>query len=215
MAPFDRTIAPSRRARERHHRLRDVVARIGDDPFAKLGDLLLARRGSHEHAIAARFVGRLDHQFGQMPEDEFQIILLRSQIGRHIRQDRFLAEVILNDARHKIIDHLVIGHSGADGICQRDISRAIGIHQSRHPKHRIFSKHHRIDEVVINAPVNHIHPPQAARGAHVNKLVHHHEVTPFNDVDAHFPREITMLEISTIVAAGRKQHAHRVVVAAR
>ena len=54
--------------RERDRRLRDVVARIGDDQPTELVALGRGRRRSDQHPVAARLVDRLDDELLEMVE---------------------------------------------------------------------------------------------------------------------------------------------------
>src|SRR6476620_11059462 len=156
VAALHRAIAPGGRAGKGDDRLRDVVARIGDDELAELLDFGLGSGRAHQHAVAAGLVGGLDHQLGQVVEDVF----------------------------------LVVRHAGADRIGKRDVSSAVGVHQARHAEHRVFSKNGRVEEIIVDAAVDHVDPDQAGGGAHEDHVVDHHEVAAFHDLDAHLAGQV-------------------------
>ena len=45
-----------------------------------------------------------------------QHLFLAGEEGRDVRDERFLVEVVLDDARDEIIHHLVIGEAGAEAL---------------------------------------------------------------------------------------------------
>src|SRR3546814_9872470 len=71
-------LGEDRHGRERQRRLRDIIAGIGLQLGTKGGDLLLARGGADQHAIAARAVDLLDHQLGQAVETLAQMVGVRT-----------------------------------------------------------------------------------------------------------------------------------------
>ena len=110
--------------------LGDEVAGIGPDLFAEGLDFFLGGPRTHQHAVAAGLVGRLHHELLQILHDEGPVLRFTGKEGADILQDGLLAEVILDDLRDEVIDHLVVGDSGANAIGKADIAGAIGIHES-------------------------------------------------------------------------------------
>ncbi len=129
-------------------------------------DLRLGRLRSDQHAVAAGFVRRLHDEFRQMLQDIFEVVFLVGEIRRHVLQNRFLIQIIFDHARHEIIHDLVVSQTGADGVSERNIARAIRVDEAGHAKHRILAEHRRVDEIIVNAPVNDMHRLQPFRRAH-------------------------------------------------
>ena len=75
-----------------------------------------------QHAVAARAVDLLDHELVEIVEHVGQMLGLAAAPGRHVLQDRLLAEIELHDLRHVAVDRLVVGDAGADRIGERDVA---------------------------------------------------------------------------------------------
>ena len=56
--------------------------------------------------------------------------------------------------------------------------------------------------------INHMHGLQTFCRAHVDPRVAHHQITPFNNLNAHLASQVSMLEVGAIIRAGSQQH-HR------
>ena len=59
------------------------------------------------------------------------------------------------------IDRLVVGHAGADGVGQRDVARAVGLHQAGHAEQAVGAERLRVEEVVVDPAVDHVDPLRA------------------------------------------------------
>ena len=114
-----------------------------------------------------------------------QILRLRADAGRDVRQQRLLAQIELHHARNIGVDHFVVGHASSGRVGQGHLTGLINLHQPAHPKHGIASKHLRIQEIIVNPPVNDIHAFEAAGGAHADAVIDHHEVTALDQFNAH------------------------------
>ncbi len=64
----------------------------------------------------------------------------------------------------------------------------------------------RVEEVVVDAAVDHVDPPRALRRAHEDEVVLDEQVLPLDQLDAHLLRQEGVLEVGAVVHAGR-QHA--------
>jgi hypothetical protein len=53
-------------------------------------------------------------------------VRLAAAPGRHVLQDRLLAEIEADDLRHVAVDRLVVGDAGADRIGERDVAGLVG-----------------------------------------------------------------------------------------
>jgi hypothetical protein len=62
-------------------------------------------------------------------------------------------------------------------------------------------------KVVVDAPVDHVHPLEAAGGAHVHEAVEDHQVAALHQLDAHLLGEEGVLEVGGVVDP-RGEHHH-------
>src|SRR5260370_20507203 len=94
--------------RQRDDRLGDAGTGGRPEPPPELLALVPGRRRHDEHAVAARPVHGLDDQRVELLEHVAAIGVDSAEIRLDVRQDRVLAEVVANDARHQRVNHLVI-----------------------------------------------------------------------------------------------------------
>src|SRR6185369_17691487 len=99
-------------------------------------DLLAGGGGPDQHAVAARPVDFLDHEFGQIVEHVGETVGLRAAPGGNVLEDRLLAGVEFDDLRHERIDRLVIGDAGARGIGDGDPAGTVDVHDPGHAERR-------------------------------------------------------------------------------
>ena len=78
-----------------------------------------------------------------------------------------------------------------------------------HAERRVGAERQRIEEVVVDAPIDHVHAAQAIGRAHVDDVVVDEEVAAFDQLDAHLPREKRVLEVGGVEDAGREHHDRR------
>ena len=69
---------------------------------------------------------------------------------------------------------------------------------------------HRVQELVVDAPVHHVHPLLAGGGAHVGDVVSADEVSALHQVDAHHAGEEGVLEVGGVVDARGEDHDPRI-----
>ena len=119
-----------------------------------------------QHAVAAGLVGRLDHQLVQVLQHVLPLRIAPAQEGRHVGEDRVFAQVVPDHLRHVGVHHLVVGDAVARRVGQRHAAGAIGVHQARHAQHRVGAERLRVEEVVVDAAVDHVDPPQALGRPH-------------------------------------------------
>ena len=150
-----------------------------------------------------------------MLEDVGAVLVLAREIGRHVRQDRVLVEVVADHARDEVVHDLVVDDTRPDRVREADVAAAIGLHQAGHAQHRVRPEHLRVEEVVVDPAVDHVHLLQAPRRAHVDARVAHQEVAPLHDRDAHLARQIGVLEVGAVVRSRGEQHHVRVARRAR
>ena len=165
--------------------LGDVQARLRLDHPRLLLTLGRARLRADEHALAARLRRRLDDHLAQAGEDVLALGLVRQQVGRHVVEDRLLAEVEADHLRHVVIDRLVVGDAGADRVGDRDGPGAVGAHQPGDAEQRVGPELERVDEVVVEPAIDRVHALEARGGAHVADGVAHDEIARLDELDPH------------------------------
>ena len=212
MTALEVIVHPARVARERQRRLSDVTARIGFDVRSELVVLRAGGVRTDQHAVATALVDRFDHQLADVLEDVLELIRLTWQIGADRRQDRLFVEVVADDARDVGIDRLVVGNSGTRRIGQRDAPHAVAGEQTRNAKDRIVAKRQRVQEFVVDAPIDHIHPLRAACRAHEHHAVVDEQVRSFDHLHAHAFGQERVLEVRRVVHARREEDYCRLVL---
>ena len=115
-------------------------------------------------------------------------------------------QVVPNDVGHIRIHRLVVRKPGPERIRHGHVAGTIGVEQAGATQRRVGAKDQRIAEVVVHAPVDHVHPLQSVRGAHVDNVVVRHQVAAFHQVDAHLPRQVGVLKVRGVEDARRQQH---------
>jgi len=181
--------------------LGDVPLGGGDDLLPEEVYLGLGGGGSDEHAVAAGAVDFFDHQLGEVGEDVVPVLRAAQHPGVHIADDGRLAEVETNHVGDVGVDGFVIGDAGADGIGDGDAAAAVGGEESRDAEHGVGAKHQGIEEVVVDAAVDHIDALRALGGAHEYCFVSDEEILPFHQLDTHLLSQECVFEIRAIVGA--------------
>lgn len=212
VAAFKIFAAPGRVAGEGDGRLGDEVAGISDYVFAEGFDFFAAGPGSHEHAVAAGFVGGFDDEFGEVVEDEGAVGGLAGEIGLDVGKDGVFAEVVFDDLGDEVVDDFVVGDSGADGVCQSHVAGAAGVDEAGDAEEGVGTEHGRIKEIVVDAAVDDVDGHEAGGGAHVDLGVAHDEVASFDNRDAHLAGEEGVFKVGGVVdAGGEEDHVGAVV----
>ena len=76
-------------------------------------------------------------------------------------QDRLLGQVEADHVLDERIDRLVVGDAGADGVGQRDVAGAVGLHQVGHAEQAVGPERLGIEEVVVEPAVDDVDPLRA------------------------------------------------------
>ena len=210
MAALERAPHDRRHAGEREHRLGDEVAGVGPDAVAAVLELLLRGPRPEHDAVAPRLVGRLHDHVGEVVHHVAELGLLAAHPRGHVGDDRILAEVVADDLRHIGVDGLVVGDARAGGVDEGDVAGPVGVHDAGHAHERVGAKRERIEEVVVDPPVDHVDPLEAAGGPHEDDVVLHDEIGALHELDAHLPGEEAMLEVGRVVDARREHDDRRV-----
>ncbi len=199
MARLDLVVDIRGRGGQRQRGLRHIVARVFLDQAGELAPHRGSAVRTDHDAIAAGFIGRLDHQLVEVLEHMLAVFLAHAEPGGHAGQQRFLLQVIANHVRHKGVNDLVIRHPTPRGIGDGDITRLPGAHQARDTEQRLRTEGFRVHELLVDAPVDDVHTHGPVHGAHIDAVVvRHHQVTTLDQLSAHALREVGMLKVSGI-----------------
>ena len=208
--PSQLAVHEGRMAGEGDRRLRDVVPRVLDDQAPERVPLGGGRGRPDQHPVATRLVDRLHDQLLEVVEDVGQVGRVGRVVGGHVREDRLLVEVEADHLGHVRVDRLVVGHTRADRIRERHVAGPVGVQQSRHPEQAVLPEGERIEEVVVDPAIDHVHALQAARGAVEDAVLVDDEVARLHDLDPHLPGQVGVLEVGGVVRPRREQDDARV-----
>ena len=156
-------------------------------------------------------MGFLDHEVFEVGQHMFTLIWPTAQKGGHVREHWVFIQIEADHVGHERVDRLVIGNAGANGIADRDPARPKDRDQARHPQHRVGAKDEWVEEVVIDAPVNHIDALRPPCGLGKHTPFRHKEVRALNELHAHLLGQIGMLEVGAVKDT-RREDDHRGVV---
>ena len=87
----------------------------------------------------------------------------------------------------------------------RDVAGAVGVEEAGRAEHRLAPEDQRVEEVVVDPAVDHVHALQPARRAHEDDVLVADEVAPLHQLDPHLAREERVLVVGGVVHAGREQ----------
>ena len=147
----------------------------------------LAGERADDDPVAASLAHRLDHQFPQVAQGVVEGLLLPANEGSYIWQNGIFAQVIADDPRHVGVDGIVVGHARADRVGQGHVATGVGAQQSGHSQHAVGPQVFRVQEIVVDAPVDHVHRLEAGGGLHEEAVLFNHEVPALDQGNAHFP----------------------------
>ena len=74
-----------------------------------------------------------------------------------MREHRLLAEVVADQVGQVGVDELVVGDAVADRVGDRHVAGARGVHQARAAEQRVGAEVHRVEELVVDPAVDHVH----------------------------------------------------------
>nr|WP_254126906.1 hypothetical protein [Aquihabitans sp. G128] len=190
--------------------LGDVAARVGDDVGPAVGQLLVRRVRPEDQAVAAGGVDGLDHHLVDAVEHELAHVVLAEAVGLHVAQQRRLAQVVLDEVGHVAVDELVVGHPVAHRVGDGEVAGAGRVDEPRAAQHGVGAELHRVQELVVDAPVHDVDALLAGGGAHVGDVVAADEVAALHQVDAHHAGQEGVLEVGAVVHARGEHHDARV-----
>ena len=150
-------VAQRRRGRQREDRLGDVVVAASASTRARQScSLRLGGGGADEHAVAARLVGRLDHELGRgRPSTCWRCFGVGAQQRRHVGDQRILVEVVADDrpARRRRRPCRRPRRRRGRWRWRRCPARHARM-QARRAQHRVGAEHLGVEEEVVDAPVD-------------------------------------------------------------
>ncbi|CFE53370.1 Uncharacterised protein [Mycobacterium tuberculosis] len=187
VAGRQRAFDPGRHGRQFHHRLRDPAAGIVADLLANGRQFGLRGFRAEHDAVTTGSLDRLEDQFADPVQHLFAFVIQPASEGFHVRQQRLFVEVVLDHGRHVRVDEFVVTDSVADRTGQHDVAGPGSVDQSGHPEHRIGTELQRIQEGVINAPIDDVDLALPLGGAHVYLVVSTEQVAALDQFDTHLP----------------------------
>ena len=87
---------------------------------------------------------------------------------------------------------------------QRNIPGAIRVEEAGDAEDRIAAEGHGVNEVVVDAAVDDVDPPQPTRRPHVDDVVVGDEVAAFDQLNSHLAREVSVLKVRRVEDARRE-----------
>ncbi len=135
--------------------------------------------------------------------------------GLHVRQDRLLGEVVADEVGHVGVDELVVGDAVADRVGDRHVAEPRGEQQAGRAEHRVGAELQRIEELVVDAAVDHVDAGRTGGGAHPHPAAGAEQVAALDQLDAHQAGEQRVLEVGRVVDAGGEHDDRRVFDAVR
>ena len=138
------------------------------------------------------------------------LVGLTADERRHVGEDRVLAEVVADDLGDVGVDRLVVGDPCSRRVDQRHVAGPIGIHEAWHPDNRVSAEHLRIEEVVVDPPVDDVDPLQSPRRPHEDLPVDDNQIGALHELHPHLPGEEAVLEVGRVVNPWREDDDGRI-----
>ncbi len=186
------------------------VPRLRGDFGAQLGKGGLVGLRADDDAIAAGPVHRLEHQLVERFKHPAEPVRVVQPVGLDVGQQRLLAQVIPDQVGHVGVEQLVVGDAVADGIGDRDVASPGGVHDAGTADHRAGHELQRIKEIVVDAPVDHVHRPVALRRVHEDPVARGDQVAALDQFHPHQPGQQGVLEVRGVVHPGGQDDDHRI-----
>ena len=125
-------------------------------------------------------------------------------------QDRVLAQVVADHGRHVGVDELVVGHAVAHAVGDRHPARPRRVDDAGAAHQRLGPELQRVEVVVVDAPVDHVHRHLALGRAQEDVGAVAHEVPALHQVHAHQAGQQRVLVEGGVVHARREHDDRRV-----
>ena len=199
-----------RRGGQRDRPLRHPVPGMRRHLLAQRGQGALVRVRADDDPAAARAVHGLQHELVEPAQHPVQHPGVAEPVGLHVAQQRLLAQVVADQVGHVGVEQLVVRYPVADRVRDRDLARAGRVEQARAADDRIGPELQRVEELVVDAAVDHVHRLAALRGVHVHAVAGAGQVASLDQFHAHQPGQQGVLKIGGVVHAGGEQDHDRV-----
>ena len=162
------------------------------------------------HPVAAGFAHSLDHQILQVVQRVLQIVRAAAEARVDVLQYRFLAQIVARHVGDVGVNAFVVRHARPRRVRQRHVAAPMGVQKPRHAQQRIGAERQRVYEVVIDAPVDYVHAPDAVGRPHVNEPVPREQVSALHQLRADFARQKHVLVERGVIDARRQQRDGRI-----
>jgi hypothetical protein len=133
----------------------------------------------------------------------------------HLRQERVLAEVVLDERGHERIDGLVVGDAGTGSIGERDVALAVDVQEAGHAQQAVAPKHQRIEEIIVDPAVDHVDLLLALGRPHEDVVVLDDEIASLDEHHAHLAGQEGVLEVGGVRHPRGENHHDRLLAQAR
>ena len=121
-----------------------------------------------------------------------------------------LAQVVADHVGDVGVDALVVRDAGARGVGERHVPQPVRLHQPRDAEQGVGAEDERVEEVVVDPPVDDVDAAQAGGGARVDGAAVHDQVAALDQVGSELAGEEHVLIEGRVVDAGRQQRDGRI-----
>ena len=208
MTAHHRVVHPGGRRREGDDALGDPVAGVGLHLERQLVELGTGRRRADHQSLAARAVDPLEDELVAAGERVLADGVVHQVHRLDVLQDRVLAQVVADHGRHVGVDELVVGHAVPHPVGDRHPSGPRRVDDARTAHQRLGAELQRVEILVVDAAVDHVHRDLALGGAEEDVGAVADEVAALHQVHAHEAGQQRVLVEGRVVHA-RRQHDHR------
>ena len=208
MAAHHGVVHPGGRGRQGDHALGDPVAWVGLHLERQLVELGTGRRRADHQTLASRAVDPLEDELIAAGERVLADGVVHEVHRLDVLQDRVLTQVVADHGRHVGVDELVVGHAVPEPVGDRHTTRPRRVDDARTAHQRLGTELQRVEILVVDAAVDHVHRDLALGGAQEDVGAVAHEVPPLHEVHAHEARQQRVL-VERRVVHTRRQHDHR------
>jgi hypothetical protein len=182
--------------------LRDVPSRLGLDASSELLAFGRGRLRPHEHAVSTGFVDGFDHELADMIEDVAPVRIARAHVGRNVGELGLLTQVEADHVRYEGAHRFVVGDSIAGSVRDGDVPRRPGSQETAYAEEAVRTKRLRIEEGIVDPPINDVHALEAARRTEEDFVVIDAEIGAVHELEAHRAREEGVLEVREFSGPG-------------
>ncbi len=193
-----------------HHRLRDPAARVFAHRLARGDELAGGGVGAEQDPVAARALHRFEHELLQAVKHVRAFVVQPAPEGGDVGQQRLLVQVVRDHFRDVGVDELVVAHPVAHRVGDHDTALAGGVEHAGDAQHRVRVELQRIQELVVDPPVDHVDLLLALGGAHVDRVVPAEQVPALDQLDAHLAGQQRVLEVRGVEDAGGEHDDRRI-----